>query len=64
MAFFRSAEATVELTAAEKREKALERSMSTGQKIARFAVDHEFSLIGVTWASSMLGAYAWVSRQP
>ena len=64
MAVFRSAEATVELTAAQKREKALEQTMTTGQKIARFAVNHEFSLIGVTWATSMLGAYAWVSRQP
>ena len=38
--------------------------MSTKDKIANFAARHQFSLIGSTWAASMLGAYGWISRDP
>ncbi|KAH8113324.1 hypothetical protein DFH11DRAFT_1601352 [Phellopilus nigrolimitatus] len=38
------------------------RSMSAKDKFADFAMRHQYSLISGSWVASMLGAYAWVSR--
>ena len=55
---------TEELNTVAAREKAKWERMSVGEKFSDWAVRHQYSLITGTWAASMLGAYAWVSRDP
>ena len=37
---------------------------STREKLAEITSRHPYSLIGGSWAASMIGAYAWISRDP
>ena len=39
-------------------------ALTTTQKISDWAGRHEFSIIGASWAASIIGSYAIVSRQP
>ncbi|TDL29633.1 hypothetical protein BD410DRAFT_780101 [Rickenella mellea] len=53
-----------ELDTVRGREQAKWDTMSSGQKFADFAARHQFSVIGLSWAASVLGAYTWISRDP
>ena len=53
-----------ELDTIASREQARWERLSGKEKIADWAVRHQFSLITGSWAASMLGAYAWISRDP
>ena len=55
---------TAELSVIHAQEQAKWQSMSATEKAADFARRHPFSLITGTWATSMAGIYAWVSRDP
>ncbi|EJD00948.1 uncharacterized protein FOMMEDRAFT_21421 [Fomitiporia mediterranea MF3/22] len=46
------------------REHARWQAMSAKDRFSDFARRHPFSLITGTWATSMVGIYAWVSRDP
>lgn len=53
-----------ELKLLEAREQSRRKAMNIKEKATDLAARHPFSLISGTWAASMLGIYAWVSRDP
>lgn len=61
---FRTDVGKAELDTLAERSRAKWENMSTKDKVADFAARHQFSLIGTSWAASMIGAYAWISRDP
>ena len=54
----------LELKAIHSRDVARRSAMSLRDRAADVVAHHPFSLISGTWATSMLGIYAWVSRDP
>ncbi|KAL5527180.1 hypothetical protein ACEPAG_5971 [Sanghuangporus baumii] len=55
---------TQEIQTVHERERAKWERMNVKEKFADFARRHPFSLITGSWATSMIGIYAWVSRDP
>ncbi|KAL5488257.1 RCF2_2 [Sanghuangporus weigelae] len=55
---------TQELQSVHERERAKWERMNVKEKFADFARRHPFSLITGSWATSMIGIYTWVSRDP
>lgn len=51
-----------EIRTEKQRREAARAAMGAKDRFADFAIRHQYSLISGTWVASMLGAYAWVSR--